>query len=104
MKGLTKKKEVFRHGGKKLEKELEDLQAEFNALKDSRDTWKETCETPEVQPRSPVGAPDGGCGLGKRLKFGGPRGEARVYPLLPDSFGVRGDATFPATGVDGTQD
>ena len=43
------KKEVFRHGGKNLKKELEDLQAEYNVLEDSRDTWKETCEALEEQ-------------------------------------------------------
>ena len=46
---VFQRKEVFRHGGKKLKKELEDLQAEYNMLEDSRDTWKETCEALEEQ-------------------------------------------------------
>ena len=46
---VFQRKEVFRHGGKKLKKELEDLQAEYNMLEDSRDTWKETCEALEKQ-------------------------------------------------------
>ena len=44
-----KKKEVFRQGGRKLKQELEDLQAEYNVLEDSRDTWRETCEALEEQ-------------------------------------------------------
>ncbi len=43
------KKEMFRQGGKKLKQELEDLQAEYNKLEDSRDTWKETVEALEQQ-------------------------------------------------------
>ena len=46
---VFQRKEVFRHGGKKLKKELEDLQAEYNMLEDSRDTWKEICEALEEQ-------------------------------------------------------
>ena len=43
------KKEVFRQGGRKLKQELEDLQAEYNVLEDSRDIWKQTCEALEEQ-------------------------------------------------------
>ena len=43
------KKEMFRQGGRKLKQELEDLQAEYNGLEDSRDVWKETCEALEEQ-------------------------------------------------------
>ena len=46
---VFKKKEVFRHGGKQLKKNLEALQAEYNVLEDGRDTWKETCEALEQQ-------------------------------------------------------
>ena len=46
---VFKKKEVFRHGGKNLKQKLDDLQAEYNELEDSRDTWKETCEAMEEQ-------------------------------------------------------
>ena len=43
------KKELFRQGGRKLKQELEDLQAEYNVLEDSRDIWKQTCEALEEQ-------------------------------------------------------
>ncbi len=46
---VFKKKEVFRQGGKKLKQQLEDLQAQYNELEDSRDTWKETVEALEQQ-------------------------------------------------------
>ena len=46
---VFKKKEIFRHGGKNLKQKLDDLQAEYNELEDSRDTWKETCEAMEEQ-------------------------------------------------------
>ena len=46
---VFKKKEIFRHGGMKLKKELEDLQADFNVLEDDRDTCKETLEALEEQ-------------------------------------------------------
>ena len=46
---VFKKKELFRQGGKKLKQELEDLQAQYNELEDSRDTWKETVEAMEQQ-------------------------------------------------------
>ena len=46
---VVKKKEVFRHGGLKLKKEFDDLQAQYNVLEDSRDTWRESFEALEQQ-------------------------------------------------------
>ncbi len=43
------RKEIFRHGGKKLKEELENLQAQYNKLEDNRDTLQETCEAMEQQ-------------------------------------------------------
>ncbi len=43
-----KKKIIFRQCGRKLKQELEDLQAEYNKLKDSCDTWKEMIEALEL--------------------------------------------------------
>ena len=46
---VFKMKEILRHGGLKLKKELEDLQADYNVLEDDRDTCKETLEALKEQ-------------------------------------------------------
>ena len=46
---VFKKKEIFRHGGLKLKKQFEDLQADYNLLEDVRDSYKETLEALEEQ-------------------------------------------------------
>lgn len=48
-KSASKRKQIFRYGCKKLNKELKDLHAKYSMLEDSRNTWRETCEALEKQ-------------------------------------------------------